>query len=62
VNDHSAWLGIPPRQKPVTAHNDIVQEIWMEGTENNGVHFAPEMNAMAMENNVVHLQLKRMQW
>ena len=35
------------------AHDDVVQEIQKGGTENNGVHFAPEANAMVIQLGVV---------
>jgi hypothetical protein len=37
-----------PNKSRVTAHDNIVQLIGNGGTENNGVHFAPEEDAMAI--------------
>ncbi len=35
------------------AHDDVVQQIWNGGTENNGLHFAPEEDAMVVQLGVV---------
>ncbi len=37
-----------PNKSRVIAHDNIVQLIGKAGTENNGVHFAPEEDAMVI--------------
>jgi hypothetical protein len=45
--------GYHPDKSRVISHDDVVQEIWKGGTENNGVHFAPEADAMVIQLGVV---------
>jgi hypothetical protein len=42
-----------PDKLRVIAHDNIVQLIGKGGTENNGVHFAPEEDAMVIQLGVV---------
>ena len=42
-----------PDESFVIAHYDVVQEIRKGRTENNGVHFAPEADAMVIQLGVV---------
>ncbi len=42
-----------PDESRVVAHDDVVQQIRKGGTENNGVHFAPEEDAMVIQLGVV---------
>ena len=41
--------GYYPNKSRVIAHNDVAQEMWKGGTENNGVHVAPEADAMVIQ-------------
>ena len=45
--------GYHPDESRVIAHDDVVQQIRKGGTENNGVHFAPEADAMVIQLGVV---------
>ncbi len=42
-----------PDKSRVVAHDNVVQQIWKGGTENNGVHFAPKEDAMVIQLGVV---------
>ncbi len=42
-----------PNELRVVAHDNIVQQIRKGGAENNGVHFAPEEDAMVIQLGVV---------
>ncbi len=42
-----------PDKLRVIAHDNVVQLIGKEGTENDGVHFAPEKDAMVIQLGVV---------
>ena len=42
-----------PDESRVIAHDDVVQQIRNGGTENNGLHFAPEEDAMVVQLGVV---------
>ncbi len=43
----------PPNELHVVAHDNVMQQIREGGTENNGVHFAPEEDAMVIQLGVV---------
>ncbi len=42
-----------PNELRVVAHDNVMQRIRKGGTENNGVHFAPEEDAMVIQLGVV---------
>ena len=42
-----------PDESRVIAHNNVVQQIRKGGTENNGLHFAPEEEAMSVPLGIV---------
>jgi hypothetical protein len=42
-----------PDESRIIAHDDVVQQIRNGGTENNGLHFAPEEDAMTVQLGVV---------
>jgi hypothetical protein len=42
-----------PDESCIIAHDEVVQQIWNGGTENNGLHFAPEEDAMMVQLGVV---------
>ncbi len=42
-----------PDELRVVAHGNVLQKIWKRGTENNGVHFAPEEDAMVIQLGIV---------
>ena len=42
-----------PDESRIIAHDDVVQQIRNGGTENNGLHFAPEEDAMVVQLGVV---------
>jgi len=42
-----------PDESRIIAHDKVVQQIWNGGTENNGLHFAPEEDAMMVQLGVV---------